>query len=834
MKPILMDNKKTLEELANDKTNGLGRLNDCVELLVTEHLNGQYTATMKYPVSGIHFNEIELQGIIKLSANQFDEPQLFRIVNVSKPLNGIVEYELNHITYDLSYTSVSPFTSDYVRPTLVALWDNMTGGKSFSISTDINDSTHRTHKFKNEKPQSCRALFGGQEGSLIDIFGGEYHYDNLKVELLAKRGADHGVKIKYGKNLTDITQDETNENVYTHVIPYAQDSNKNTIIGDTITLFNVAESKMRILNLDLSDKFQGENGEETKITVKDVNREAHYYVERNNLTEPRVSLDVSFLDLSQTVEYANIAPLETVSLGDTVYVDYPTLGVSAKARVIEYEWDSLRERYNSVNIGDAKARLSTTIAEIDSKSDSYYSDLFEQAANNKTFLQSAIEHASELLKGAYGGHIVIGTNADGQPNEIYAMDTDSVGTAKKVLRLNMNGIGGSTTGINGEYNVAILTEGEINATAIKTGTLTANLIKAGTLSDLTGENYWNLETGELSLSAYATTEGVAGSVETLEKSISSVKQDAERFQITVQTDYLTKDNASDTYTAKGNVRSQFAIESDNITISSGLITFKANTVAFEFGSNSTMSLKSNPSGNGVMFDGDGEFYAKSTNGLYLQNKYNSKEENHIALYRSNETSSAEMYNRFDNTVSNAIDMEASKSLNQLSIQNYFGGALKSELYAYANSTENQVQLRCYDWESPSLTRSIIRARTTSDGNGDYGAIDLYLLGNDNSTLKAQVSLFNTAGGDGRVTIKGTDTVSIIGKNKIQFGTGNSYSKEYNYIDSAHICYWFNGVDYGKSIVTYAASGWGMHSIAFGWSGSALWAKVDQTQFKIYG
>ena len=777
MKPILMDNKKTLEVLANDKTNGLGRLNDCVELLVTEHLNGQYTATMKYPVSGIHFNEIELQGIIKLSANQFDEPQLFRIVNVSKPLNGIVEYELNHITYDLSYTSVAPFTSDYVRPTLVALWDNMTGGKSFSISTDINDSTHRTHKFKNEKPQSCRALFGGQEGSLIDIFGGEYHYDNLKVELLDKRGADHGVKIKYGKNLTDITQDETNENVYTHVIPYAQDSNKNTIIGDTITLFNVAESKMRILNLDLSDKFQGENGEETKITVKDVNREARYYVERNNLTEPRVSLDVSFLDLSQTVEYANIAPLETVSLGDTVYVDYPTLGVSAKARVIEYEWDSLRERYNSVEIGDAKARLSTTIAEIDSKSDSYYSDLFDQAANNKTFLQSAIEHASELLKGAYGGHIVIGTNADGQPNEIYAMDTDDVSTAKKVLRINMNGIGGSTTGINGTYNVAILTEGTIKADAITTGTLRAGLIKAGVLSDASGKNYWNMETGEISISSYA---------------------------------------------KKGEIRSQFALEDDSITISSGLITFKANTVAFEFGTSSTMSLKSNPSGNGVMFDGEGEFYAKSTNGLYLQNKYNSKEENHLALYRSNETSSAEMYNRFDNTVSNAVDMEASKSLNQLSIQNYFGGALKSELYAYANSTENQVQLRCYDWESPSLTRSIIRARTTSDGNGDYGAIDLYLLGNDNSTLKAQVSLTNTAGGDGTVLIRAT--------NRIQFGTNNNY----NYIGSDNVCYWFNGVDYGKSIVTYAASGWGMHSIAFGWSGSALWAKVDQTQFKIYG
>ena len=777
MKPILMDNKKTLEVLANDKTNGLGRLNDCVELLVTEHLNGQYTATMKYPVSGIHFNEIELQGIIKLSANQFDEPQLFRIVNVSKPLNGIVEYELNHITYDLSYTSVAPFTSDYVRPTLAALWDNMTGGKSFSISTDINDSTHRIHKFKNEKPQSCRALFGGQEGSLIDIFGGEYHYDNLKVELLAKRGADHGVKIKYGKNLTDITQDETNENVYTHVIPYAQDSNKNTIIGDTITLFNVAESKMRILNLDLSDKFQGENGEETKITVKDVNREAHYYVERNNLTEPRVSLDVSFLDLSQTVEYANIAPLETVSLGDTVYVDYPTLGVSAKARVIEYEWDSLRERYNSVEIGDAKARLSTTIAEIDSKSDSYYSDLFDQAANNKTFLQSAIEHASELLKGAYGGHIVIGTNADGQPNEIYAMDTDDVSTAKKVLRINMNGIGGSTTGINGTYNVAILTEGTINADAITTGTLRAGLIKAGVLSDPSGKNYWNMETGEISISSYA---------------------------------------------KKGEIRSQFALEDDSITISSGLITFKANTVDFEFGSSKTLKMTSNPDGSGVLFDGTGQFVVHSVDGLLLTNKHDSKAENFISLVRTSTKSSAEMYNKFDGVTTNYIDLESSSKTSQFAIGNWFNNGEKSKIYAYAASKENYCQMCSYDWETPSLMRALIRTRTTSDDNGDYGAIDMYLFGNNNSTIKAQVSLLNTAGGDGTVLIRAT--------NRIQFGTNNNY----NYIGSDNICYWFNGVDYGKPIVTYAASGWGMHSIAFGWSGSALWAKVDQTQFKIYG
>lgn len=189
-----------------------------------------------------------------------------------------------------------------------------------------------------------------------------------------------------------------------------------------------------------------------------------------------------------------------------------------------------------------------------------------------------------------------------------------------------------------------------------------------------------------------------------------------------------------------------------------------------------------------------------------------------------------MYNKFDGVTTNYIDFEASSKTSQFAIGNWFNNGEKSKIYAYAASKENYCQMCSYDWETPSLMRALIRTRSTSNDNGDYGAIDMYLFGNDNSTIKAQVSLYNTAGGDGRVTIKGTDTVSIIGKNRIQFGTNNNY----NYIGSDNICYWFNGVDYGKSIVTYAASGWGMHSIAFGWSGSALWAKVDQTQFKIYG
>ena len=201
----------------------------------------------------------------------------------------------------------------------------------------------------------------------------------------------------------------------------------------------------------------------------------------------------------------------------------------------------------------------------------------------------------------------------------------------------------------------------------------------------------------------------------------------------------------------------------------------------------------------------------SVEGLRLINKHGSNAENTLSLLRSSTTSSTEMYNHFDGVTTNFIDFTAYSDRSFFDIGNCFNNGEKSKIHAYADSKENYCQMCSYDWETPSLMRALIRTRSTSNDNGDYGVIDLRVFGNNNSTIKAQVSLFNTGGGDGNVRIEGTDTVSIIGKNKIQFGTNSNY----NYISSDNICYWFNGVDYGKSIVTYAASGWGVHSIAFG-------------------
>ena len=96
-------------------------------------------------------------------------------------------------------------------------------------------------------------------------------------------------------------------------------------------------------------------------------------------------------------------------------------------------------------------------------------------------MQGAIDHAADVIAGGTGGYIVIGRNADGQPNEIYIMDSPDMGTAVNVMRMNYAGIAFSQTGINGEYTTAWTIDSNFYADFITAGTLNGNLIQAGSI-----------------------------------------------------------------------------------------------------------------------------------------------------------------------------------------------------------------------------------------------------------------------------------------------------------------------------------------------------------------
>lgn len=450
MIPILYSPTET-----NFTTNGLGGLADCISCEVTEERNGAYTMQIVYPIDGLHFSDIAHSSIIKAIPSDGATEQLFRVYKISKPLNGKVTIEAEHISYQLSFIPVSPFTASNCAGALSGLVNHSMETNPFTVWTDKETSA----TYKQTLPSSFRAQLGGVQGSILDVYGGEYEFDNYTVKLHASRGSDNGVTLRYGKNITDIKQEENIENTITGICPYWTDSDGNTVTGD-IQYAEGADNfpYKRTVVMDFSGDY------ENQPTKAELEAHARSYISSNRVGVPRISIDVSFIALWQTEEYKNIANLERVKLCDTVTVEFEKLGISAKAKVVETVYDVLKERYTSIEIGESRTDLASTLSEM-------------QSAVNQTptegFMRQAINHANSLLSGGLGGHVVINRNANGEPNEILIMDTDDKDTAVNVIRMNVNGIGFSTTGYDGDYETAWTIDGHFNADFIKAGSINA-------------------------------------------------------------------------------------------------------------------------------------------------------------------------------------------------------------------------------------------------------------------------------------------------------------------------------------------------------------------------
>ena len=474
MIPILMDSTKTLTALAADQTNGLGALSECTSCIAKEERNGAFTLELKLPQNAKHFSEVAVGGVIKAKAREAGDPQLFRISKITKPMQGVVTVYANHISYDLNKTSVLPFSSTGIVTTLSTMKTKMQGGDAFTLSTDI---VNTSSSFSNKVPQSARALFGGQQGSLLDVFGGEYLFDNLQVSLLANRGNDNGVTLRYGKNITDLSQEENIENTYTAIQPYVVDSNENAVLGTLLTVVQSAEPK--ILNLDLSNKFSGND----TPTVSQIDAAAQQYAAANNVGVPKVSIKVSFVALWQTEEYKDIAPLERVSLCDTVTVVFEKLGVNAKAKVISTTYDTLRERYTEIEIGDARSTLASTISGISQ-------DSKNAVANASGFLDNTIQQFTSLIANGLGLFVTREAVGETGGYKYYLHNRPTLADSQYQWTFNSNGFAVSqdygatwSAGIDAEGNAVFnsIAANIINAMTITGSTVTGSTVNGAVI-----------------------------------------------------------------------------------------------------------------------------------------------------------------------------------------------------------------------------------------------------------------------------------------------------------------------------------------------------------------
>lgn len=475
MNPVLYESTESTFE-----TNGLGVLSDTISCQVVEERNGIFEITLEYPLTGIHYQEIKQRRIIFVKPNPYEDPQPFRIYRITKPLSGKITVYAQHISYDLSGVPVSPFSSGSVTGALSGLKTNAAVTNPFSFWTDKTS----TGDFAVTAPTSTRTLLGGSDGSILDVFGGEYKFDRWTVRLYNNRGKNSGVSIRYGKNLMDLQQDENISNVVTGIYPYWLSSEGElTELPEKIVNAPGTYDFTRISAIDFSGDF------EEAPTEEQLRDRANDYISSNNVGVPTVSITVEFQSLEQTEEYKDIALLERVNLCDTVNVEYSELGVSATAKCVKTTYDALKDKYISIELGDAKTNIADTIIQQ------------QQEINEKpsvSFLEQAVINATNWITGNKGGYVIFQRNADGQPYEILIMDTPDINTATKVWRWNNGGLGYSSNGYEGPFATAITQDGAIVANFITTGTLQANLIKSGIIQSRDGRAYFNLDTGQIS------------------------------------------------------------------------------------------------------------------------------------------------------------------------------------------------------------------------------------------------------------------------------------------------------------------------------------------------
>lgn len=482
---------------------GIGALSDTISCEVTEERNGSYECVVKYPITGMFYSEIKRERIIKAKPNDTSSPQAFRIYRVTTPLNGIVKIYAQHISYDLAVIATPQWESTPITPQLAieTVFDNVLTPHHFTFKTDYTEAK----EFTVSKPKSLRAVLGGEEGSVLSKWGGEYEWDNFQVIHHQGRGHNNGVVIEYGKNLTKFEHDSNISDVYTDLLPYAviEDEEGNetviTLEEQILPISKTTLSQRKTLIKDFTDSFDMD----TVITEDLLREKAQNYLANNPLGVETPTLTISFEVLWKQPEYA--AVLERVSLCDTVTVRHSELGISEHVKVIQTKYDTLAEKYVSITLGSAKASLLSTISDTTQSVD----NITQKVDRFPSLMQSAINSATKLITGQKGGYVVLhGDNETGQPYELLVLDSPNIEDAVNVWRWNVGGLGFSSNGYNGPYETAITADGQIVADFITSGSLVANIIKAGVLSSQDGSSYWNLETGEVVLRAYATTETV--------------------------------------------------------------------------------------------------------------------------------------------------------------------------------------------------------------------------------------------------------------------------------------------------------------------------------------
>lgn len=476
---------------AKTKIGWLAEASDCQ---CTEERNGVFELEFQYPMLGRYAADLVIDRYVKAKPNATAANQFFHIRKVSKPINGMFIVSCEHISYALSgypvpTVSASGNAQVAINAILTAAKNQLGKDTGFSVATTditLSSSIALTNV-------SARAALGGVSGSVLDVYGGEYEFDNYTIKLHKARGKDRGVRIAYGRNMTELKCDIDMDSAYTGIYGYVKNDNVDLHSYKAVT--NSSGINAKTLIRDFSSDFSGGDSE---ITQSGLDSAVAAYAAANDINSPTVSMTVSFVDLSQSPEYASFSALESVSLCDTVQIYHKDLNINIKAKVIKTVYDVLRERYTSIDLGSPRANFADVIKQTVNETKDLRGQLVATRSDLTAAYEKAIADATAAITGNSGGYVRL--NPSQNPQEILIMDTPDISTAKNIWRFNLSGFGHSSGGYSGPYRTAVTQDGHIVADFIDTGILNANIIRAGIMQSTNGEFSFNLETGHIEAS----------------------------------------------------------------------------------------------------------------------------------------------------------------------------------------------------------------------------------------------------------------------------------------------------------------------------------------------
>ena len=350
------------------RTFGLGEISDAYKVTVTRERNGNYDLYIKYPVNG-HFASIFKEEMkIKSDAGKRTKWQTFEINRIVKNSSEHIEIYARHISMRTSDLALEPIVraSKVNAETALRLWkENLIGDDVFDVSSDIQ--TIGNISWDVDKIGNARKALGGASGSILDVFGGEYEFDNNLIILHKQMGRKAPTVLEYGRNLLSVEEERLLDGNYTSIYPFARYTPSGE--GSHEVLVTLPEhiidspylrlyAQRRISLVDFSGKFDDKH----PPTAEKLRSLGQSYIKSNNIGAPKISTEVSYVDLSQTLDYQDFGVMEEVELCDIIPLYYPQFDITTTTeKVVKVVYDVYTDSNEEITLGAIGQSLSSNM-----------------------------------------------------------------------------------------------------------------------------------------------------------------------------------------------------------------------------------------------------------------------------------------------------------------------------------------------------------------------------------------------------------------------------------------------------------------------------------------